>query len=154
MSLFTFLFWFKSSQVKCIGSSLHGDNFTTSYSPTTWPRLLTTTTLHSTTWIWFFIVMSTYTLSYTMLLMTIIILRCIYYHYDTCNFNSVSTTYLIGSNINIIQWYNNNDHNLSTSWLMFLLLLVSSNIDCNDPWDDLSPWCPSLCAQSNLLIQH
>ena len=31
------LFWFKSSQVKCIGSSLHGDDFTTSYSPTTWP---------------------------------------------------------------------------------------------------------------------
>ena len=42
------IFWFKSSQVKCDGSSIHGDDFTTSYSPTTWPKLLTSATLRST----------------------------------------------------------------------------------------------------------
>jgi len=47
------VFWFKSSQVKCDGSSLHGADFTTSSSPATWPKLSTSVTIRSTIWIWF-----------------------------------------------------------------------------------------------------
>ena len=129
-------FHFIFIQVTSVGSSLYDDDYTTGYLPPTWPGL------------------STSSLSYTKLLMVIIILHCIYCHYDTCDFDSVPTTYFIGSNINVIQWYNYNDNNLSPSRLMFHLLLVSSHIDRNDPCDDLLSPSPSLCAKCNLLLQH
>ena len=149
-----FSFYLDSGQVKCHGSCLPGNDFTTSHSPTTRARLSTSSTLRFTIWLWFFVVMSTYTLSYMMLLMVIIVLRCIYCYYDTSDFDSMPTTYCIGSNINILQWYDNNDINLSTYQLMFHLILVSSNIDYHDSCDNLFSPSSSPCVKSNLLIQH
>jgi len=132
------VFWFKSSQIKCDVLIL----------------LQVLVLLHDPDYqqVWLYVLL--YTLFYTMLFMTIIILHHIYCHYDTCDFDYVPTTYFIGSNINVMQWYNNNDNNLSPSWLMFHLLLVSSHIDRNDPCDDLLSPSSSPCAKSNLLIQH
>ena len=59
---------------------------------------------------------------YTLLLMVIIILCYIYYYDYTWGFDSVPTPYSIASNITILQWYNNNNNNFSTSWLMFHLI--------------------------------
>ena len=80
------LFWFKSSRVTCFGPSFHGDDYTTSF--------ISTTRLCSITYRVDIIMynaslslpsMSINTLSYTMILMVIIILRLIYCYYDTCD---------------------------------------------------------------------
>ena len=42
----------KSSQVKCVGSSFHHDDYTTSYSPPTWPSLSISSNLRPTTRLW------------------------------------------------------------------------------------------------------
>jgi len=128
------LVFFILIQVKCVGSNIHDADFTTSYSYTTWPRLSTSTTLRSTIWIWFFVDLYTYTLSYTMLLMVLIILlrltltlslSCLYCYYETGDFDSLYTTYFIGSIVNILSSSNNNDNHISTSQLMFEQLLIA-----------------------------
>jgi len=57
-----------------------------------------------------------------------IIIRRIYCYCDLYDFNSLPTSYCIGRNINFLHWFNNNDINISTSRLMFDLILVSSII--------------------------
>jgi len=129
----TILFWFNSSQVKCIGSSLHGDDFTTGYSPTTWPRLSTTsTTLLSILRIWILLVglppqspIQCYWWRFLYYVVSIVIM-----------IQEISISCLLRMSL-VITSVSYNDNNLSISWLMSHLLLVSSNTDRNDPWDDL-----------------
>ena len=80
-----FSFYFDSSQDKRVRSGLHGDDFTTSYNPTTQIIDKFYCTVYYTT----FVLLSIATLYF-------------YYYYDTGDFNSVYTTYFIGSIVNIL----------------------------------------------------
>ena len=118
-----FNFNFDSSQVTCVGSSLHGDDYTTRFSSTT--RLWTITYKAD-------IVMSiaplplpslsTYILSYTLFMMVIIILHRINCYYDTCDFDS--QVYLL---IHYqLSW------SLSWSFCTSMLLVMVNNLSSND----------------------